>query len=172
MSNITNVNNQQPVMQNQQVQTANNAEVPAALQNAKPNVGAVICRVLGAIFSLGLTEGIRAIANHIEAKAAASKARGAGEALPEAEPSVTQRNAALNEQFKNDTLAPEFKAAVAEAFSELRASYGEKSLPEGTTVQEIQANPISKNGLRENAIIREAAKAIKEILKRKFLRRI
>lgn len=160
MPNVTNVQSGQPVMQNQQVQTANETTAPAALQNAKPSTASKVCRVLGAIFSLGISEGILAIANHIEAKAA-SKARGAGEALPEAEPSVTQRNATLSEQFKNDTLAPEFKAAVSEAFSELRASYGENSLPQGTTVQEILANPISKNGLRENAIIREAAKAIK-----------
>lgn len=160
MSNVINVQSGQPVMQNQQVQTANETTAPAALQNAKTSTASKVCRVLGAIFSFGISEGIRAIANHIEAKAA-SKARGAGEALPEAEPSVTQRNVTLSEQFKNDTLAPEFKAAVSEAFSELRASYGEKSLPGGTTVQEIQANPISKNGLRENAIIRETANAIK-----------
>lgn len=160
MSNVTNVQSGQPVMQNQQVQNANETTAPATLQNAKPNVGAVICRVLGAIFSLGLTEGIRAIANHIEAKAA-SKARGAGEALPEAEPSVTQRNAALSEQFKNDTLAPEFKAAVAEAFSELRARYGDKALPEGSTVQEFLANATVQRGFREKDVINEVANAIK-----------
>lgn len=160
MSNVTNVQSGQPVMQNQQVQTANETTAPAALQNAKTSTASKVCRVLGAIFSLGISEGILAIANHIEAKAA-SKARGAGEALPEAEPSVTQRNATLSEQFKNDTLVPEFKAAVSEAFSELRASYGDKALPEGSTVQEFLANATVQGGFREKAVINEVANAIK-----------
>ena len=160
MSNVTNVQSGQPVMQNQQVQAANETTAPAVLQNARPSAGSTVCRVLAGIFTLGISEGILAICRHIEANAA-PKARGAGEALPAAAPTIAEQNHTLSEQFKNDTLAPEFKAAVSEAFSELRASYGKNSLPQGTTVQEILANPISKNGLRENAIIREAAKAIK-----------
>lgn len=160
MSNVINVQSGQPVMQNQQVQTANETTAPAALQNVKPSTASKVCRVLGAIFSFGISEGIRAIANHIEAKAA-SKARGAGEALPEAEPSVTQRNATLSGQFKNDSLPPELKAAVAEAFSELRASYGDKALPEGSTVQEFLANATVQRGFREKDVINEVANAIK-----------
>lgn len=160
MSNVTNVQSGQPVMQNQQVQTANETTAPAALQNAKTSTASKVCRVLGAIFSLGISEGVLAICRHIEAKNAPA-ARGAAEALPEAEPSVTQRNAALSEQFKNDSLPPELKAAVAEAFSELRTRYGDKALPEGSTVQEFLANATVQGGFREKAVINEVANAIK-----------
>lgn len=160
MSNITNVQNQQPVMQNQQVQNADNAAAPAALQNAKPNVGAVVCRVLAGIFSLGITEGIFAICRHIE-KNAVQAARGAAEALPAAAPSIAEQNAALSAQFKNDTLPPELKAAVSEAFSELRASYGENVLSEAATVREFRANAAVKGGFSEKTVISDVANAIK-----------
>lgn len=160
MSNVTNVQSGQPVMQNQQVQAANETTAPAVLQNARPSAGSTVCRVLAGIFTLGISEGILAICRHIEAKNAPA-ARGAAEALPEAEPSVTQRNAALSEQFKNDSLPPELKAAVAEAFSELRTRYGDKALPEGSTVQEFLANATVQGGFREKAVINEVANAIK-----------
>ncbi len=160
MSNITNVQNQQPVMQNQQVQTANNAEVPAALQNARPNAGAVACRVLAGVFTLGISEGIFAICRHIE-KSAVQAARGAAEALPVAAPTIAEHNAAVSEQFKNDTLPPELKASVSEAFAELRADFGEKVVPQGSTVREFLANAAVEHGYRENAIIKDVAKAIK-----------
>lgn len=160
MSNVTNVQSGQPVMQNQQVQTANETTAPAALQNAKTSTASKVCRVLGAIFSLGISEGVLAICRHIEAKNAPA-ARGAAEALPEAEPSVTQRNAALSEQFKNDSLPPELKAAVAEAFSELRTRYGDKALPKGSTVREFLANATVQHGFREKAVISDVANAIK-----------
>ena len=147
-------------MQNQQVQTANETTAPAALQNAKTSTASKVCRVLGAIFSLGISEGVLAICRHIEAKNAPA-ARGAAEALPEAEPSVTQRNAALSEQFKNDSLPPELKAAVAEAFSELRTRYGDKALPKGSTVREFLANATVQHGFREKAVISDVANAIK-----------
>lgn len=159
MSNITNVQSQQAVMQNQQVQNTNQT-APATLQNAKPSVGSTVCRVLAGIFTLGISEGILAICRHIESKAA-PEARGAGEALPAAAPSIAEQNNTLSTQFKNDTLAPEYKAAVAEAFSELRARYGDKALPEGSTVQEFLANATVQRGFREKDVINEVANAIK-----------
>ncbi len=158
MSNITNIQNQQPIMQNQQVQTANETTAPAVLQKAKPSVGSTVCRVLAGIFSLGLSEGVFAICRHIKKNAA--QVRGAGEALPAAEPAIVMQNRALSTQFKNDSLPPEFKAAVAEAFSELRAGFGEKVLPKCSTVQEFLANTTIQNGFRKE-VIKGAANAIK-----------
>ncbi len=160
MPNIINVQNQQPVMQNQQVQTANGTAAPAALQNAKPSTASTVCRVLAGIFSLGISEGIRAICNHLEAKHAPA-ARGAAEALPVNAPTVAMQNHTLSMQFKNDSLPPELKAAVAEAFSELRTRYGDKALPEGSTVQKFLANATVQGGFREKAVINEVANAIK-----------
>ncbi len=132
MSQVGQVGNGGIPQQQQVQQTAPRPGVgaPAELQGARPSRGALIGRIFAGIFTLGLSEGIRALVNHVRAGDAPAP-RVAVENLPPAPPRADIFNNDLVAKLKKNELPPAHQAAVHEALGELRTRFGADVIPEG-----------------------------------------
>ena len=125
---------QQPGMQG--VHPRAEADAPAELRGARPSAGSVAGRVILGIFTLGISEGIRALVRHARAGEAPGP-RVAGEHLPPAPPRADAFNRGLADGLGKETLPAAHQAAVSEALADLRARFGADILPEGMTLKTL-----------------------------------
>lgn len=104
---------------------ANAANAPGALANArqgKSNVG----RVLAAVFSFGISEGVRAIVKAVKANSAPAPRAPQAAQRPQARPAADAANKNLADTFMwNKKLPPAIQAAVNEGLDALRPAFGE-----------------------------------------------
>lgn len=112
------------------------ADVPAELRGARPSAGAVAGRVLLGIFTLGISEGVRALVHHARAEAAPAP-RVTGANIPQAGPRADAFNASLADGLRRGTLPPAYRAALGEAVDELRARFGADIVPEGLSLENL-----------------------------------
>ena len=137
MPNVTGVG-QTGIQPNSGVAASQEASAPAELQGARPSRGARIGRVLLGIFTLGVSEGIRALIRFTsEALAQAERRVAADPGIPAARPRADAFNQSIADGLKKQALPPAFQAAVAEAIEEMRARFGTEVVPEGTTLATI-----------------------------------
>ena len=95
-------------------------------------------RIAAAVFTLGISEGIRAIIHAVRAgNAPAPRLQGAG--LPHAAPRADHVNAELANKIGGQ-LPPAFEAALREGFDELRADFGEAAVPRFGSPAEFSGN--------------------------------
>lgn len=139
MSQISQVNSGVTHFSTRQVASAGSANVPAELRGARPSTAAVVGRVFAGIFTLGISEGIRAIVRHARA-GAAPQARVPEQRVPQAPPRADLVNQGIANGLRNGALSPEHGAAVREAIDELRARFGADLLPEGTTFKTLPSS--------------------------------
>lgn len=114
------------------------ADAPAELRGARPSAGAMAGRVFAGIFTLGISEGIRAIVRHVRA-GNAPQARVPAQGVPQASPRADLTNRGIASGLWDGALPPAYGAAVQEAITELRARFGEDLIPEGTTFKTLPA---------------------------------
>lgn len=96
--------------------------------------GVVAGRVLLGIFTLGISEGVRALVHHARAEAAPAP-RVTGANIPQAGPRADAFNASLADGLRRGTLPPAYRAALGEAVDELRARFGADIVPEGLSLK-------------------------------------
>ncbi len=121
MPEISDISIPPVVAQNAQpVERAENAQAPAELAGARPSRAAVAGRVVLGIFTLGISEGIRAIVRACRSGQSAP-ARAPRQAVPEAAPTVDALNHAMAEQIRS----PENNTAVRLAILEGLGVYAE-----------------------------------------------
>lgn len=112
------------------------ANAPAELRGARPSTGSVAGRVILGIFTLGISEGIRALVRHARAGEDPGP-RVVGEHLPPASPRTDAFNRGLADGLGKETLPAAHQAAVSEALADLRARFGADILPEGMTLKTL-----------------------------------
>lgn len=106
---------------------------PAELHGARPSAAALAGRIVAGIFTLGISEGIRAIVHHARA-GAAPEPRAPVQDLPPAQPRADIFNRSLADGLAHGNVPVEHQAAVREAFDELRARFGADLVPNGATL--------------------------------------
>ncbi len=136
MPGITQINNTSVPQNAPQAEALNNANAPAQLRGARPSAAAIAGRVVLGIFTLGISEGIRAIVHHARAGEAQAPRVGR-QALPQAAPMADELNNALVENLKAGTLSATFQSAISEAAADLRALFGTSLLPEDTPLKNL-----------------------------------
>lgn len=139
MSQISQVNSGVTHFSTRQAAPAGGPDVPAELRGARPSTAAVVGRVFAGIFTLGISEGIRAIVRHARA-GAAPQARVPEQRVPQAPPRADLLNQGIANGLRNGALSPEHGAAVREAIDELRARFGADLIPEGTTFETLPSS--------------------------------
>lgn len=117
---------------------------PAELREAKPSRLAFAGRVLLGIFTLGISEGIRALIGHARADRA-PEPRAPESGLPAAEPRADAANQELAGALRNGTALPRaHESAVKDALSGLTRSFGEDLLPKKSTLASIEGSSVLK----------------------------
>lgn len=129
---------QQPTLQDERLRTELNA--PGELQKARPSVGVIIARVIGGIFSLGISEGIIALVQYVRSGSAPTP-RVTGTGVPSLRPIDDVFNNNLANEVRNGTITSILhEEAVQSALSDLRDIFGQNIVPENTTLQNIPNN--------------------------------
>lgn len=117
----------------QQATPQGGAGAPAGLHGARPSAAALAGRIVAGIFTLGISEGIRAIVHHARA-GAAPEPRVPVQDLPQAHPRADIFNRSLADGLAHGNVPVEHQAAVREAIDELRARFGADLVPNGATL--------------------------------------
>lgn len=133
------------------------ADAPAELRGARPSAGRVAGRVILGIFTLGISEGIRALVHHARA-GATPEPRAAAANVPPAPPRADVFNKGLAEGLGKGTLPAAHQAAVSEAFADLRARFGADILPEGMTLETLPGRFTLQEGVKSS--LRAAAEEV------------
>lgn len=133
------------------------ADAPAELRGARPSAGRVAGRVILGIFTLGISEGIRALVHHARA-GATPEPRAAAANVPPAPPRADIFNNELAEGLGKGTLPAAHQAAVSEAFADLRARFGADILPEGMTLETLPGRFTLQEGVKSS--LRAAAEEV------------
>ena len=128
------------------------ADVPAELRGARPSAGAVAGRVLLGIFTLGISEGVRALVHHARAEAAPAP-RVTGANIPQAGPRADAFNASLADGLRRGTLPPAYRAALG-ADAGLLLDHVLKSEPELAAALPGCADRAAADALLEEAMPR------------------
>ena len=125
----------------QQADAVHQMQGPAALQQARP--GRVSAgRIAAAIFSFGISEGIRAIINKVQAGRAQARpqdVRIQPAALPPAQPRMDQLNGDLAAKIRGQ-LPPAHAAALQEAMDTLRTNFGDHMVPQTDTLKKLTSS--------------------------------
>lgn len=109
------------------------ANVPVELRGARPSAGAIVGRVLAGIFTLGISEGIRAIVRHVRV------GQPAGVHQEPAQQVVTPEafNRTMSDKMYQGQLPPEYQAAVDSMIEELRGQFGTERVPVNATLDTL-----------------------------------
>lgn len=131
----------------QQQESVRAQEAPSELRGARPSRLAIAGRVLAGIFTLGISEGIRAIVRHVRAgRAAAPQAPAAG--LPAAAPrDDADKRAVLSALSGGGPLPEAHRLALSEAIGELARRFGEDLVPPGTDLSGMKGGSQVKSAL-------------------------
>lgn len=122
------------------------AGAPAELQGVRVSRGARIGRVLLGIFTLGISEGIRALVYAVRA-AGAQAPRVADPGVPAAPPRADVFNTGIANGLRNKVMPPAFQAAVAEAIKEMSTRFGAEILPKNTTLDTMPESSAIRQAL-------------------------
>ena len=129
---------------------------PAELQGAHASPLRTFGRILAGIFTLGISEGIRAIIRHVKAGEAPAPRNPAAD-LPPAPPRADIFNKSIASEFQANNLPPDFKAAVTEAFDRMEARFGEDMFPKDS---KLRTSPQTSLGLEVRDTLRQTDEAI------------
>lgn len=124
---------QENIAQNSGIQHAAATE---ALQGARPSTLSIVGRAVLGVFTLGISEGIRALVNHFRT-GDAPEPRVSAAGLPAAQPRADLDNHALRNAIDRNDLPPQYQAAVSEAMDDLRSRFGEQVLPAGASLSDM-----------------------------------
>lgn len=156
MPGISDVSTQPVIAQNAPaVERAENAQGPAELAGARPSRAAVAGRVVLGVFTLGISEGIRAIVRACRSGQSAP-ARAPRQALPEAEPSVDAVNRAMAEQIGADQNNTAVRLAILEGLGVYAEAFGQEFAQNGLDAIPFKKDLIS--GLQQ--AVGESAEAV------------
>lgn len=139
---------------------------PAELQGAHASPLRIFGRILAGIFTLGISEGIRAIIHHVKAGEAPAPRDPVAD-LPPAPPRADIFNKSIASKFQENNLPPDFEASVTEAFNRMEARFGEDMFPKDSELRTSPQTSLSfevKNTLRQTdeAITPQAFSALVE----------
>ena len=112
---------------NQPIEIQNHAEIRPALHNARTG-GTPVGRILAGIFTLGISEGIRAIVLSVRSRQ--TETPHVIQPQQPAPPRINVQNRELASQLKAPIMPAAYAAAFQEALTELRAAFGEEVLPQ------------------------------------------
>ena len=129
---------------------------PAELQGAHASPLRTFGRILAGIFTLGISEGIRAIIRHVKAGEAPAPRDPAAD-LPPAPPRADIFNKSIASEFQANNLPPDFKAAVTEAFDRMEARFGEDMFPKDS---KLRTSPQTSLGFEVKDALRQTDEAI------------